>query len=293
VSSDKNHPGPPSFLEVLRFIWFFLWNGCETEWFIYAKTGGRALENAVITLISFDTLDIIRSCFRPKGLRTIPHRPGGRKNMSRVQGNPALPEPSDLICGRTLSETAAIEASYSFEGEIIWWIDTQIQKTLYYFMIANVIDQFAWDWYSGIIESPASNCALGRARIDSDAEVTNSGGWNTFVLDHVIFEHNNCFAFPTHFEFGPGKFFVSLMAKVAKPGPIFHDADCQIGLIDDYNAFHFAATSKRIRIDSTAPRSIIVSATVNGPGTITFMEYTMGDHLQFTELKAVIFQIDD
>lgn len=293
MSSDNNHPGPPKFLEVLKFIWFFLWNGCETEWFIYAKTGGQALENAVISLLTFTTDDIVRAVFRPKGQRSWFHGGKPGKNMGKGKATNLIPEIAEMVGEGGRLAFDAEKFSYSSAGEVIWWIDSWTQQHLYYFMIANVIDEFAWDWYSGIIEAPSSNCALGRARIESPVEITNTGGWNSFVLDNVIYEHGGVIAHSTFMEFGPGRYFCSLMARVAKPPGPFFDADAQLGLIDDFNAFHFNGVSRRIRVDSTSFTDLIASGVFEGPGTAAFMQYTQGDHLLWHEVKAVCFQIDD
>lgn len=171
------HKGPPSFLEKVSFIIDYAVDSCSTPWEVYLKTGGRALGNLAMTMVYIDTGDLVRSFFRPKASRSGRHSaPWLGRGKRRIK--PGLfPEPSDLIADTTRAATDMKKPRYSDGVNHIWTVDTHLQKVANKVVFANMANDFAYDWFSGIILDPGSKCSIGRFSCGYETGPYTSDNW--------------------------------------------------------------------------------------------------------------------
>lgn len=152
----------PTWLQKVSFIKHYALNSCEEPWLLYLQTGGRALGNLAMTATFLGPDDLVRSFFRPKGKRSAMHsmlRFG--RNKSRAQQSLLL-ETSDLVADGARATTGLKRPVYSDFFNHIWEVDNHMQKLLGRIVMVNMATDFAYDWFSGILEAPESKCSIGR-----------------------------------------------------------------------------------------------------------------------------------
>lgn len=289
----RSEAGPPAWLDKVKFIKYYFLNGCETTLFVYLETGAKALENAVLSLLLFDMLDLVRGLFRPKGLRSTTHGSRAKKNKGKGKATEAIPELGEIIGGEIRDDIGFKKPTYSSGTQLLWEIDAFTQRGLYFVMIGDVIADFAFDWYSGIIASPESNCALGRARVTSPGEIIAGSGWGLLVLDTIEFEQAPVLPLFTEFQLGAGKYTIIMSARAKIIDGIYPNQDCQLGLVGDIATFEFIAGSDRKTVFYGVEQDFIVQAVVEGPTVVHFYEYTQVGGILWFKISALCFQIAD
>lgn len=284
---------PPDWLAKAKFIWFFLLNGCGTSLMVYIKTGVYASERMAMSLVAFDMLDMARGLLRPKATRNTAHGSRAKKNKGKGKATAGIPELPEMISDGARSIGGFEKPKYSSGLNHLWDIDGITQRGLYKIMIVSIIQDFAFDWYSGIIAAPESDCGLGRGRIQSNLEIVASGGWGPFVLNDLIFEQLPVQVLTTEFKVGPGTYFVALQAFAkVRPGP-YPDQLCQLALLSDTVNFVTVATSDRMTVTQGDKVTFMCENIIEGPMTIAFYQYAEVGGIDWTEVLAFCFQMSD
>jgi hypothetical protein len=169
--------GTPKFMERVTFIKNYALDTCSQPWRIYLETGGRAVGNLAMALLFIDTADLARSFFRPKksrsGRHSNPFLGRGKKRTKRG----LFPEPSDLIADTVRSATGLQKFKYSDGFNHMWTVDTHLQKILHKVVFVNLVNDFAYDWFSGIILAPESKCNIGRFQAIYENHLTVGEGF--------------------------------------------------------------------------------------------------------------------
>lgn len=123
---------------------------CDAPWYIYIETLKPAALEAFIVLISFGWADVIRGAFRPKGLgrRTSKRKGKWRKRV------PAFPEIGNTI-GKHLPFAEQIEdfVEWGHKGKFLWRLDNALQVGLFYWLVADVAEDFIFNWTSLLYET--------------------------------------------------------------------------------------------------------------------------------------------
>ena len=138
-------PKDPEDLDKINYVIDSWVDACDAPWYIYIETLKPALLEAFIVLISFGWADVVRGRFRPKGL--------GRRTSKRkgrwAKRIPAFPEIGNTI-GKHLPFAEQIEdfIHYSDGAKNLWRIDNAIQAGLYFWLVADVLEDFAFNWTS-------------------------------------------------------------------------------------------------------------------------------------------------
>lgn len=175
-------PQPPSWLDKINFVTDFWSSPCSASWYVYARTAWPAIGQMALTLVDFGLDDIVRSAFRPKGLRGARH---GRKGFRRRSRIPSLPEPSDIIAKRIPGQELR-QARYMDGGSRwLWKLDGVGQKFMNRYMLVNLATDFFYTWGTGIIDDPLSDCthrAEGQARKFGDAVYLGAAGWSAYGM---------------------------------------------------------------------------------------------------------------
>lgn len=124
--------------------------GCDAPWYIYIETMKPALLAAFITLITFGWDDALRGAFRPKGLG----RRTGKRKGKFLRKIPRLPETGDMF-GKALPIAEQVDdfTSWNGLGKTLWRIDTAMQAAMFWWLVAEVTEDFAFEWTSLLYES--------------------------------------------------------------------------------------------------------------------------------------------
>lgn len=183
----------PTWLQKLSFIKNYALDSCETPWLLYLSTGGRALTNLFLTATYMDMGDLVRSFFRPKMGRSPLHSNlRFKRNKARI-AQEVLHEPSDLVADSWRLSTGLQRPIYSNGFDFLWQIDTELQKHLGRIVIVNMATDFAFDWFSGILEMPESKCGIGRFRYLHVPGLHHGHGYETVPIATRLYTEGEVF----------------------------------------------------------------------------------------------------
>lgn len=182
-------PLKPEFFDKVNYVIEAWSRPCEAPWYIYVETLKPAALAAFITLISFGWDDVARGFLRPRGL-------GGRRTGKRkgklLRGVPRFPEIGELIGSQLPGAEEVKGAKWGLLGNALWRIDTLLQQGLFWWLVADVIEDFAFDWTSVLYETRwCQASAFGRFSYRMDEFFTRPGGgwWNArFLIEDYEFD---------------------------------------------------------------------------------------------------------
>ncbi len=124
--------------------------GCDAPWYIYIETMKPALMTAFITLITFGFDDVLRGFFRPKGLYK---RRTGKRKGKWTKRIPRFPEIGNTL-GKQLPGSAEVRGTkWSVLGKTLWRMDGAMEAIRFFWLVAAVTEDFAFDWTSVLYES--------------------------------------------------------------------------------------------------------------------------------------------
>lgn len=143
-------PIDPDSFDKVNFVIDAWTTGCDAPWYIYVETMKPAALAAFITLITFGWDDVARGYFRPKGLN--PRRTGKRKGKWN-KARPRFPELGELLGGKLPGAQEVQGQKWSNLAKTLWRVDGAMQAALFYWLVVDVVEQFAFDWTSLLYES--------------------------------------------------------------------------------------------------------------------------------------------
>jgi len=139
-------PPDPGYFDKVNYVIDAWAMPCEAPWYIYVSTLKPAALAAFITLLTFGWDDVLRGFARPKGLgrgrRTMKKRGKGKIGLR------GFPEIGELL-GRQLPGSEQVKGIKWSDGlKTLWRIDTVVQGFLFAWLVADVTNDFAFEWTS-------------------------------------------------------------------------------------------------------------------------------------------------
>lgn len=124
--------------------------GCDAPWYIYIETMKPAALEAFIVILSFGWADVLRGFLRPKGLGRRTSKRKGRWNR-RI---PRFPEVGNTI-GKSLPFAEQLDdfVKWGNKTRFLWRIDNAMQAGLFFWLVADVAEDFVFNWTSLLYES--------------------------------------------------------------------------------------------------------------------------------------------
>lgn len=183
MGSPQKYPTGAQKWQLLKNFTLF---GCGPSWTVYFETLLPAVGAAILMLIDTSVPDVARAVFSPKH-PGFHHKRRGRKGKS---GGPGLPQTEEII-GEIIGGEGLVDARrYSAGVQNVWRFDALAQEAGYYFLIADVFDEFYFEWISGIIARGASNCGQVHMTRSGGGDITGtaSGEWVPIFLGTLISE---------------------------------------------------------------------------------------------------------
>lgn len=260
---------PPSYIDRVNFITFFLSNPCNFPWIVYFETLGGVIGRLVWHLLEFDVTDVIRSLFRPGGVRSSRHR-GRRRRPPR---RPLIPELSDVVADRFPSRQALEGREISNGVRNLWRIDGFIQRQLYYLMLFDIVLEFWCEWQSAIIRDPRSNCeGVGRALRENDSDVFSMDGWGALLFPTIRYSAGPVLLGNADCQAFTGNWLVTIAVKARPwiPDPL--GTFCGVRIV------HFGSHEV---LDSTGRKEVFPGQSVDLVATVTL---TAPFHISFQGL---------
>ena len=196
---------PPSSLDRWNAITKFITNPCDAPWTVYLETALEPLGNLVLTLSTFGMTDVARGFFRPRGLRSGRHaRRGFRGGKPRLRFR-GIPEGGELI-GKNIPGAQELSGRQVSQGvRHMWAIDGIIQRALWNWLVADVTEQFFYEWTSAIQQTEFCQATLAAAvlRTADGGGVLAIQDWTGLQHPDLQYSRGNIFMNPTN-VFVPG-----------------------------------------------------------------------------------------
>ncbi len=123
--------------------------GCDAPWYIYVETMKPAALAALITLLTFGMDDVFRGFFRPKGLAG---RRTGKRKGKWARARPKFPEVGEVLGSHIPGADEVKGKRWSALGKTLWRVDTVMQQALFWWMVIDVAEEFAFAWTSLLYE---------------------------------------------------------------------------------------------------------------------------------------------
>jgi len=199
AQNDLERDHIPIFGEVWRSmnaVIDFVEYGCYPTWTVWVDTLLPALGTAIIQLFDFGLGDILRGYFRPTNLRGIGRlgrfpvrgRKGKGGKLGKLRRFPQPPEVGDSI-GKRLPGSKMFRARKvtGIERQV-WVIDQTVQRALWYWLMADIAENFITNWTTAIMESEACrNTDLGHCSADRlGNQPMAPDEWQAIINWHVI-----------------------------------------------------------------------------------------------------------
>lgn len=143
-------PIDPDSFDKVNFVIDAWTTGCDAPWYIYVETMKPALLNAFITLITFGWDDVLRGYLRPKGLYK---RRTSKKKRGRGRGIRRFPEVGNELGKHLPGSTNLRSANWSVLGKSLWRIDGVMEQVRFFWLVARITEDFAFEWTSLLYES--------------------------------------------------------------------------------------------------------------------------------------------
>lgn len=277
---------PPRWADRINFAWKYLFNTCEAPFMLYFELGREPAGRAALALLSFGLDDLIRSFFRPKGLRTRRHGRKGRKNKRR----PGLPETSDLIAERLPGYEEAKGRKVHDGARVLWKLDAIGQRVLYYFMLADVISDFAYDWTTAIIKHDNSQCPNTYRRLDETHGYVVLGTGYFFAPINVgenKYVHGPIGRFGSIYTVPFGTYTMTWSASVKRILVLDHNREFQLRILDLQTGE--ADYSGRYHINDDSTVDMISAYTFRGPRSVMVQLMTSGGPCEILEGEVFIY----
>lgn len=185
-------PVPPDldYFDKVNFVIDSWAQPCDAPWYIYVSTLKPAALNAFITLITFGWDDVARGWARPPD-RHARRRSGKKRGKGGKWRIWRLPEFGDAV-GRHLPGSDAVKGvNWSNGLRTLWRIDSVVQRHLFYWLVADVTVDFAFEWTSLLYETRwCKESARGRFSAQKRSpELVSPGFWNEIVYEDLDYEY--------------------------------------------------------------------------------------------------------
>lgn len=143
-------PMDPQNFDKVNYVIDAWTTGCDAPWYIYIETMKPALLAAFITLITFGWDDVLRGFFRPRGLYA---RRTGKRKGKWARRIPRFPELGEMI-GKELPGADEVKGTkWNNLGKTLWRVDGALQQIAFWWLVAEVTEDFAFNWTSVLFES--------------------------------------------------------------------------------------------------------------------------------------------
>ncbi|KKL81948.1 hypothetical protein LCGC14_1989650 [marine sediment metagenome] len=143
-------PIDPDSFDKVNYVIDAWTTGCDAPWYIYVETLKPALLAAFITLITFGWDDVARGFFRPRSSQNRRTKKRKGKWNRRI---PRFPELGEAIGGRLPGSKEVKGVRWSSFGNTMWRVDEVMQHALFWWLVADVAEEFAFEWTSLLYES--------------------------------------------------------------------------------------------------------------------------------------------
>lgn len=167
-------PKPPEYVNRFQFITFFIFNKCHHPATLYIEYAFPPAVEAARSILMFDLPQIVRSLFRPKGIRTKRH---GRKTAGkRGATSSGIPDYQEQFA-TDVRETFDVGDRVVTDGHRQLWTFLDIgEKWLGRFFLLEIVEEWLYKWALMIDVNDAQPCSAGSVRAEGGGTFAGGGG---------------------------------------------------------------------------------------------------------------------
>lgn len=147
----------PGYVDGVQAVLDMWQNPCGASWEVYLELAREPAGKAVLQLLEFDLCDILRCIYRPAGLPVGTKRRRGRRGKGGLTGPLGAPE---YLCEKFIRDPEFSKRPIASGTKLLWSIDGALQKGLFAFMIADVTNEFLYDWMTLVNRTQACSYNL-------------------------------------------------------------------------------------------------------------------------------------
>lgn len=281
-------PPVPGFINRVNFITNYLWQGCDVPFQLFVELAGPPAGRAVALLIDTDWQDIVKTFWRPAGLRSHRHGRKGPRGRRRV---PELPDVNDEIGKRIPYQKEFAGRPYGLPTRLFFEITDVSDRLAINLAIVDIVTDTTYQALLGIIEADASKCywmKRGRAYARNITHLTTGGGFVATPCPNPEYEIGVQMLHAGAQTFGGGTYMVTFQQTFMQFGAI--ESTTAIGLYNSTTG-EMIAESEELSLSETQGGTLAVSATVKGGHTILYMIKNSGNHVTGLNASATVIQM--
>lgn len=148
-------PNIPSWINKVNFITNYFWNGCEAPFQLFCEFAKEPSGQAIALIIGLDVDDIVKTFFRPAGLRSHRH---GRKGPRGRKKIPDLPDVNEEIGKRIPGQQAIAGRPFGSPTRWVFEFSDVADRVAFNIAIIDVVSDTVYKGLLGIIEANQSKC---------------------------------------------------------------------------------------------------------------------------------------
>lgn len=277
----------PPWINKVNFIANYFWQGCEAPFELFVEFAGPPAGRAVALIIDLGMEDIVKSFFRPAGLRSHRH---GRKGPAGRKKIPDLPDPNDEVAKMLPYRKEVAGRPFGSPTRWAFEISDVADRVAFNIAIVDVVSDTIYQALLGIIEVGESGCWWMRRGKATDAWGINIGlrdQWLALDVPTAVYEKGVEMLYAGAVPGIGGRFLVTLDADMYQGGP--WTSTSQIGI---FNATtnEFLDQSDEFVLEPGQSHRASLSANVPGGTVVTWLIRNKGEHLWTRSATAQLLQ---
>ena len=159
-------PESPNWLDKIKFITAYAWQGCEAPFSLYVEYSQAPAGRIALLLLTPDLGDIIQDFFKPAGLRSKRH---GRKGRRSGAGGFGVPGIDEMIARRLPQVDELNYRKYGFGTAITYEILDTIDRVSWTIAVIEMSTDLVFETLWGIVQANRDNCStMARSMRTSD-----------------------------------------------------------------------------------------------------------------------------
>lgn len=154
-------PEVPGIIERVNYVKDFICDPCDAPFIVYVETFLPAFGQLLLEWYSFGLDDIIRGYFRPAGLVSHGHKRRLADRKKRRKKNKLIRALDEIIGfepGEVIAKNLPLQQNMKFRKisdgvRHLWIIDGIMQRAFYYWMVIDLVTEFAYRWTSLLMKT--------------------------------------------------------------------------------------------------------------------------------------------
>lgn len=255
-------PRPPGIIDRVNYVVDSWNNPCNAPWAVYVETALPAVLDAVIAVVCFDILDVIRFIFRPVNSRSGRHGGRGKKGKHGRK-----PKGIAQKIAAKLPPFARLQQRKVSQGvRTLWVIDGIGQRLLWWWLVVDIATAAAYNFTSILYKTEFCQMASSKGaalRQVSSLQFAAIIGWNSVPYQILRYQEGSAVTTPAGFSVGDGMWSIVASLDVENIGSGPQTVEIRITIIRSSGTEVFPGGSISLGVGGSG--GLVMSHTGRGP----------------------------